>query len=617
LHSKITETRGLKKLRLEGQETAAYITSWDEELHETRRKSSSRNPISDKQLTSPTDKQSAHQEHGAILRSLVDPICTIHYIGSPILVHENDEITTSPNISQIPHPQDRDMADHLRASQETRLFLKETPSTNRQELHRCNSEHVSTQTPPPDEHPMAEEPDSGGEQDLTEQKLGEQLPVRGDAIDHQPRCLTADEQVKSAVDGREVKGEDMPLTSQVKNDTTGGEQISSKNPTGRAAEDQLDAPLEEALKDDTAAEQQQQVNSINIQTPPLQAQITNETPEEKTRNNFGPQDGNKGSEDGHAILQEWGPDFNTALNDGASRQPQPDDLRPMSGPGSTQDELPMTREIHTTDSVENENVLPESPLRQDLPTQAHYHSSKAPAVVQDEDTDYLHAFLTRAKAKKAAREASPQKVDRVPSSPMTRSRAALVPLSTNSASPKKTNKHQLYSSESDVVETNKSDSPCRRSGRIRLPRPQKAPTVTPSTIPVRRSNGTEFVFLQSTDTAQVALATRTNTKRNKGEAVVPKLKLQSLSQAQKSPSKSPKPRRGKAVSWKDEPTYFGMEGDDTEEAGERRKADDKPRARKTRRLGAANGTPAPKKMIAADAMDVGTLVPRKRGKAKA
>jgi hypothetical protein len=98
---------------------------------------------------------------------------------------------------------------------------------------------------------------------------------------------------------------------------------------------------------------------------------------------------------------------------------------------------------------------------------------------------------------------------------------------------------------------------------------------------------------------------------------MPKMKLQALSQAQKSPSKSPKTRKGKEVSWKEEPTYFGMQADDAEEAGERRKAEDKPRARKIRRLGAANGTPAPKKMMAEDAMDVRTPVLRKRGKVKA
>ena len=37
--SKDAEIRALKKSRLEGQEATAYITSWDEELHETKRQS--------------------------------------------------------------------------------------------------------------------------------------------------------------------------------------------------------------------------------------------------------------------------------------------------------------------------------------------------------------------------------------------------------------------------------------------------------------------------------------------------------------------------------------------------------------------------------------------------
>jgi hypothetical protein len=274
--------------------------------------------------------------------------------------------------------------------------------------------------------------------------------------------------------------------------------------------------------------------------------------------------------------------------------------------------------MESTDNEEKENVHPESLACQNPTVQAQEQPSKVSTIVKDEDTDYLHAFLTRAKAKKAAREGSPQKVDRVPASPMTRSRAALLPLCTNSPSHKKVNKHQqdtIY--EAEVAEFNEAGSPCRRSGRTRLPRPQKAPAVTTSTIPVRRSNGTEFVFLQNTGAAQIALVTRTNTKRNKGEAVIPKMKLQALAQAQTSPSKSPKPRKGKEVSWKDEPTYFGMQDDEAEEAGERRKADSKPRAKRVRRVGgAANGTPAAKKMMAEDAMDVRTPMPRTRGKVK-
>jgi hypothetical protein len=94
------------------------------------------------------------------------------------------------------------------------------------------------------------------------------------------------------------------------------------------------------------------------------------------------------------------------------------------------------------------------------------------------------------------------------------------------------------------------------------------------------------------------------------------MKLQALSQAEKSPSKSPKVRKGKEVSWKDEPTYFGLDASDVEGAGEKRKEEDKPRARKLRSLGAANGTPAPKKSMAEDGLYVRTPVSRKRGKVK-
>jgi hypothetical protein len=515
-------------------------------------------------------------------------------------VHENDRLTTPHNSNE--DVEDQDAADELPADQDTRSFFVERPSTGQSDLHRPSPESTSVQAPPKDKQAMARQPESEREQDLMEQSLEGQFAERGNAVSPQAHSLTVDEETPSVVEsGEEGK---VPVKSPAKDRMPSEEPVGPSQSTDRAAAHQLDTTLEEALKDETAAGQQQQATDFDNQPPPVQAQITHEVVihdeqtealEEKTL------------KDNCVISQERG-------IDGASQQPQLEDL--LSD--SIQDIQPLRHEKDATNGVEKENNLPESPLRADLPTQAQNYPSKAPTAIQDEDTDYLHAFLTRAKAKKAARGASPQKVDRVPPSPMTRSRAALVPLSTNSPSPKKTNKHELDTTdESEVLDTNRAGSPYRRSGRTRLPRPQKAPTVTPSTIPVRRSNGTEFVFLQSTDIAQVALATRSNTKRNKGEAVMPKMKLQALSQAQKSPSKSPKTRKGKEVSWKEEPTYFGMQADDAEEAGERRKAEDKPRARKIRRLGAANGTPAPKKMMAEDAMDVRTPVLRKRGKVKA
>ena len=268
-------------------------------------------------------------------------------------------------------------------------------------------------------------------------------------------------------------------------------------------------------------------------------------------------------------------------------------------------------------------ILEEAPM---LVSADGQKTSNVPHV---DDAEYLHAFLTRAKAKKAARgPSSPEKLVPVPPSPMTRSRAALAQLSTNSPSPKKAKKSQsnVDFSETNVGETapeSKASSPFRRSGRTRLPRPQRgpvtAPTATPSTIPLRRSNGTEFVFLQRADAQEIALTTRTNTKRNKGEAVMPKMKLQALlEESPKSPSKSPrKSANKKEVSWNDELAYFGAEQEKmVVQQREEQDTESQPKTRKIRRLGAANGTPAPKKVMAESTVEMGTPLPKRRGKAR-
>lgn len=45
---------------------------------------------------------------------------------------------------------------------------------------------------------------------------------------------------------------------------------------------------------------------------------------------------------------------------------------------------------------------------------------------------------------------------------------------------------------------------------------------------LRRSNGTEFIFLQKTEAQQLALTTKTNTKRNKGASKLPHLMLETI-----------------------------------------------------------------------------------------
>ena len=503
------------------------------------------------------------------LSPITDATTTIHYVESPV-----SALIIPSDISQ--DAEDEDAADEIAADQATIPIAMNAAPSN-EELDEAGSEDASNQTSPLDKQTTAGEWDPEREQGLMEQKLEGQLTEAESAILPQSEFLAADEMVTSrAGSGDAEEGGVVAVASPAKNSATGEERIYPEQSIDRAAALQMNTALKEALEDDTNAGQQQQGSDFDHQLP-------------------------------------------SSSHTEAAEQPREEDLAPTDGPDSIPDKQAVPLDLGYTDGEEKESAQLESPTRPRLPIQAQGETCKPTALVQDEDTDYLHAFLTRAKAKKAAREASPQKVDRVPPSPMTRSRAALMPLPANSPSPRRPNREQMpldTTHESEIIDTNAADSPCRRSVRTRLPRPQKAPSVTPSTIPVRRSNGTEFVFLQSTNTAQLALATRTNTKRNKGEAVMPKMKLQALSQAQKSPSKSPKPRKGKEVSWEDEPTYFGVQAGDAEEGGEARKADEKPRARKDRRLGATNGTPAPKKMMAEDGMAVRRPVSRKKGKAK-
>lgn len=204
-----------------------------------------------------------------------------------------------------------------------------------------------------------------------------------------------------------------------------------------------------------------------------------------------------------------------------------------------------------------------------------------------EDVALLSEFLSRAQAKRAANAAMipTKKAEETGSvnSPTVRSRRALEELDKNSPSPQKTQQVStptkgvdnkavesptskvLPSQEvnEDAAREESSPSTCRRSTRAKLPKapPQahsQRPAV-PNQIPVRRANGTEFVFLQRTEAQELALATRKNTRRNKGNSVLPKQFLQTCKQGQSEDESSEDgERKGRArpgskqVCWRDE-----------------------------------------------------------------
>lgn len=263
--------------------------------------------------------------------------------------------------------------------------------------------------------------------------------------------------------------------------------------------------------------------------------------------------------------------------------------------------------------------LPEPSESEPEPESTTTGKSAAQASSPNDDTAFLHAFLTRTRAQKAARaQSSPEK--KTVSEQMATERPSASDVKLPSSPSPAFDLPAPTESEPDASEAT-ADSPCRRSARTRLPRPQKVTPAVPSNIPVRRSNGTEFIFLQRTEAQEIALATRVNTRRNKGDAVHPRYKLQYINDPNvgRSPVKSsPKKRKTrKEVSWHERLTEvheaeLAEEGDGPVQpaVAETTPSESKPAVKKRKKLGTVNGTPAPKRTV--DAVMTEAAVPERR-----
>lgn len=167
-----------------------------------------------------------------------------------------------------------------------------------------------------------------------------------------------------------------------------------------------------------------------------------------------------------------------------------------------------------------------------------------------EDAALLSEFLSRAQAKRAANAAMAGEVKSVAQrkkeegqmlgSPAVQSRRALEELDVNSpsikqsATPEKVEKlPKSPDAAGPIDDTDQlTSSPTvarRRSSRTKPSvHTRSLRPAVPNQIPVRRANGTEFVFLQRTEAQELALATRKNTRRNKGNALLPRYLLQAI-----------------------------------------------------------------------------------------
>lgn len=260
----------------------------------------------------------------------------------------------------------------------------------------------------------------------------------------------------------------------------------------------------------------------------------------------------------------------------------------------------------------------------------------------EDDTAFLHDFLSRARAQKAARQQPevnenqqqiPDAMD-IEESPK---HASLIEDTDDIDGRGSHPESGTATLQPDVQAETNQLSPCRRSSRLntRLPRLQKSSTTLPSSIALKRLTGTEFISQK--ETQSVALMTRSNTKRNKGVAKSVQERLIQLDAEAKArdptaiPVENGKKRRRKAkeVTWAVQLTMFQDDTPVLWPTEEQTQADfsvaldtvekenlpastlepedtkieeEKKQVRKVRKLrklnvGTYNGTPAPKKTI--------------------
>ena len=222
-----------------------------------------------------------------------------------------------------------------------------------------------------------------------------------------------------------------------------------------------------------------------------------------------------------------------------------------------------------------------------------------------DDTSMLKDFLSRAQAKKAAKAQESAHNLGSASSPRRSPRKILGKLDQNSPASTKIKesisrcntppgkvKLGSFDMNQEVEETGPEPPSQRRSARKRPPAPSRTPKeVTPSLIPLRRPDGPEAIKLQKSAVQELAIVTRANTRRNKGQAKMPRVILESLASSespQESLSKKRKLKAGKTVDWDETLVYY-------HETTKGKVADEKPKMKRERGLGTVNGTPAGKK----------------------
>lgn len=243
--------------------------------------------------------------------------------------------------------------------------------------------------------------------------------------------------------------------------------------------------------------------------------------------------------------------------------PEEGDTKLGTEASSTEEERSASHEASRapTDDALAQNA-PNSPNRE----QETVHATRSRTRFSD-DAIMLREFLSRAQARKAARELSSPAPAPAPAASLRRSpRKSLAEIGHNSPSrdkPRDLRKRPGTPPGSPKLEMDDLDedapepTSCRRSTRTRLFTPARPAPGAPSLIPVRRADGVDNIVLQRSSAQRLAMVTRANTRRNRGQSKPPKLVLQALL-AETLPVGVVGPkggRGGKCVGW-DEPLVY-------------------------------------------------------------
>ena len=280
----------------------------------------------------------------------------------------------------------------------------------------------------------------------------------------------------------------------------------------------------------------------------------------------------------------------------------------------------------TTAPLQDDQVdAGQKPRAKDAPTELPSRTTRSGARFSD-DTNLLKDFLNRAQARKLAKDGKIPAHGAPEISPRRSPRKVLAEVDSNSPSPQRPKdlatrpgtppgKQRMDAFAFDELdELTAEPTSCRRSNRTRLPTASKAPLGAPSFIPVRRADGTDPVILPKSIAQDLAVQTRANTRRNKGQSKPPSVALQTLTAetAELAANRVHARDKCKSVGWDEKLVYYYHGAQEVAE--EEGKEEKRPKVRRLRGLGASNGTPAPKRAVDSG-VPQSLPAPRRRGRA--